>query len=93
MSRVSTVCVRELRRNLSKYLLRVKSGETFRVTDRGRQVAHLGPLPEESELLDRLIAAGRVTPARLNLAELDLPPERSVVMPISEALREQREQG
>lgn len=92
MSRVTTVGIRELRQNLSKYLRRVESGEAFRVTDRGRQVALLGPLPEESELIDRLIASGRATPARLDLARLGLPQERPVVMPISEALREQREE-
>ena len=93
MSRVNTVSIRELHQNLSRYLRRVKSGETFRVTDRGRQVALLGQLPEESELLDRMIAAGRATPSRLDLAELGLPPQRDVVIPISEALREQRGEG
>jgi prevent-host-death family protein len=92
MSRLSTVGIRELRQNLSKYLRRVESGEAFRVTDRGRQVALLGPLPEESELVDRLVASGRATPARLDIASLGLPPDRPVVMPISEALREQREE-
>ena len=93
MTRVSTVGIRELRQNLSKYLRRVGTGETFRVTDRGRQVALLGPLPEESELLDRLIAAGRATPARMDLAGLGSPPDRPVVMSISQALRQQREEG
>jgi prevent-host-death family protein len=93
MAKVSTVGIRELRQNLSKYLRRVETGETFRVTDRGRQVAVLGPLPEESELVDRLVASGRATPARLDIASLGLPPDRPVMMPISEALREQREEG
>ena len=93
MAKVSTVGIRELRQNLSKYLRRVETGETFRVTDRGRQVAVLGPLPEESELVDRLVASGRATPALLDIASLGLPPDRPVMMPISEALREQREEG
>ncbi|HXI18655.1 MAG TPA: type II toxin-antitoxin system prevent-host-death family antitoxin [Chloroflexota bacterium] len=41
----SIVGVRELRQNLSVYLRRVEAGETLRVTDRGRPVALLGPLP------------------------------------------------
>lgn len=39
----STVGVRELRQNLSKYLARVKEGETLDVTERGRVVARLSP--------------------------------------------------
>jgi prevent-host-death family protein len=37
------VGVRELRQNLSRYLERVKAGETLGVTERGRQVATLIP--------------------------------------------------
>lgn len=36
--------VRELRQNLSKYLRRVKAGESLTVTERGRQVARVVPL-------------------------------------------------
>jgi prevent-host-death family protein len=39
----STVGVRELRQNLSKYLERVKDGETLTVTERGTEVARLVP--------------------------------------------------
>lgn len=38
-----TVGVRELRQNLSRYLERVKDGETLAVTERGREVARLVP--------------------------------------------------
>ncbi len=38
-----TVGVRELRQNLSKYLTRVKKGETLAVTERGHEVAQLIP--------------------------------------------------
>lgn len=37
----SIVGVRELRQNLSKYLDRVKAGETLTVTERGKEVARL----------------------------------------------------
>jgi prevent-host-death family protein len=40
-----TVGVRELRQNLSKYLTRVKQGETLAVTERGHEVARLVPSP------------------------------------------------
>lgn len=39
----TTVGVRELRQNLSKYLMRVKKGETLAVTERGHEVARLVP--------------------------------------------------
>ena len=39
----STVGVRELRQNLSRYLERVKTGETLTVTEHGREVARLIP--------------------------------------------------
>jgi prevent-host-death family protein len=41
-----TVGVRELRQNLSRYLERVKAGETLTVTERGHEVARLVPSPE-----------------------------------------------
>ena len=37
--------VRELRQNASKYLARVEKGETLEITDRGRPVALLTPVP------------------------------------------------
>lgn len=39
----SKVGVRELRQNLSRYLERVKEGETLTVTERGHEVARLVP--------------------------------------------------
>ncbi len=43
ISAAKTVGVRELRQNLSRYLERVKDGETLTVTERGREVARLVP--------------------------------------------------
>jgi prevent-host-death family protein len=53
----ATVGVRELRQNLSKYLTRVKKGETLAVTERGHEVARL--VPSRSD----------VNPAYFRLAE------------------------
>lgn len=59
-----TVGVAELRQNLSRYLRLVEQGERLIVTDHNRPVAQLGP-PPSGQVLDRLIAEGRVTaPAR-----------------------------
>lgn len=88
--KVQQVGVRELRQNLSQYLERVAAGERFEVTDRNLPVAILAPLPGRSSTLERLIAEGRVVPARLDLAKLGPPPAAPVEMSISEALAEQR---
>lgn len=65
----NTVGIAELRRNLSKYLERVRRGERLLVTDRNRAVAELGP-PATGADLDRLIATGRVSaPVRRGLPE------------------------
>jgi prevent-host-death family protein len=68
------VGVRELRQNLSVYLERVVSGERLQVTDRGRPVALLIPLPPASTLAERLVAEGRAVPASRRIE--DLPPLR-----------------
>ena len=65
-----TVGVRELRQNLSVYLARLAAGVTFRVTDRGRAVALLVPLPAETSVVARLVASGRATPAKHDLLRL-----------------------
>jgi len=41
---MAKVGIRELRQNLSRYLDRVKAGETLVVTEHGREVARLVPL-------------------------------------------------
>lgn len=64
------VGVRELRQNLSVYLARLAAGVTFRVTDRGKAVALLVPLPFETSVVDRLVASGRATPAKHDLLSL-----------------------
>lgn len=52
--------MRELRQHASRYLARVRAGETLEVTDRGRPVARLVPVAEDS--WSALIAAGAVRP-------------------------------
>lgn len=84
------VGVRELRQNLSVYLRDVKRGQHFEVTDRGRPVALLSPLPEASSRLARLIASGRASAPAGNLVELGIP-EGQVSRRASEALLADRE--
>lgn len=91
-TRAQRVGVRELRQNLSRYLRLVAEGERFEVTEHNLPVAILGPLPGRSSTLERLVAEGRMVPARLDLMDLGPPPERPLEMTISEALAAQREE-
>jgi prevent-host-death family protein len=84
------VGVRELRQNLSKYLDRIKRGERLEVTEHGRPVAVLAPLPVPRNALDRLIASGRVMAPRGDLLAL-LPPKGTSTRDVSRALDESRE--
>ena len=72
---MTSVGVRELRQRASELLRLVEQGETVEITDRGRPVALLAPIPEGAPL-ERLRAAGDVEPARSDLDDLP-PPLRS----------------
>jgi prevent-host-death family protein len=78
------VSVRDLRQHLSRYLRRVERGERLVVTERRRPVAMLGPLPENEDVLEYLIAIGEATPATSDL--LDLPAPIRVEGPSSEEI-------
>ena len=62
------VGVRELKQHLSEYLERASRGEAIRVTDRGRPLAMLGPLPGklriEEGIADKWIRGGSEEPPR-----------------------------
>ena len=69
---MASVGVRELRQQASELLRRVEAGETIEVTDRGRPVAVLAPLPE-ADPLERLRAAGEVIPSKGTIDGLPKP--------------------
>jgi prevent-host-death family protein len=69
---MASVGIRELRQRASELLRRVAAGETIEVTDRGRPVALLAPIPEAGQL-ERLRAAGEVSATSGDLDELPLP--------------------
>ena len=58
---MADVGVRELKQRLSEYLELAARGETFRVTDRGRPKAVLGPLPGRARIGEG-VAEGWITP-------------------------------
>lgn len=70
---VETVSVRELRQHLSQYLRRIAAGERLVVTERRRPVAMLGPLPEDEDVLDYLIATGAASAPVGDLLDLPAP--------------------
>jgi prevent-host-death family protein len=69
---MATTGIRELRQRASELLRRVEAGETIEITDRGRPVAVLAPLPSQRPL-ERLRATGDLAPARANLSDLPAP--------------------
>lgn len=69
---MTSVGVRELRQRASELLRRVERGEVIEITDRGRPVAQLGPLPVGSPL-EQLRAAGDIEPGSQITDELPDP--------------------
>lgn len=82
--------IRELRQHASRWVQRAAAGETFEVTDRGRPVALLQPLPRPDGGLAQLEAEGRITTAEGDpLGPELIAPKPGIPLPsaILEALR------
>lgn len=69
---VMSVGVRELRQRASELLRLVERGEVLQITDRGRPVALLSPLPDGGPL-QRMRLAGEVQSACADLEDLPEP--------------------
>jgi prevent-host-death family protein len=69
----ASVGVRELRQNLSRYLDQVKQGESFVVTERGREVARLTPSGPPDSAIARLVAERGATMPRGDLTAVRAP--------------------
>ena len=82
--------MRELRQDASTWVRRAAAGETLEVTDRGRPVARLGPLPESEVGMDALESAGRLRPPRGRLSEIGSLPAVSDGPSLTDALDELR---
>ncbi len=77
MEHVEPVGVRELRQNLSVYLVRVAAGETLIVTDHGQAVALLSPIRQAESVTDRLAREGRLIPGAGDLLATPSPRRRA----------------
>ncbi|MFN8036444.1 MAG: type II toxin-antitoxin system prevent-host-death family antitoxin [Acidimicrobiia bacterium] len=89
-----TIGVRELRRDASRWLARVRAGESVVVTDRGRPIAKMVPL-EEPTGYAALVDQGRIAPGPgrslrdlMRDLDADLPPDTG--SSVSEMLAEMR---
>jgi prevent-host-death family protein len=89
MTHMEQVGVRALQQHASAVLRRVVAGEQLEITDRGRPLALLVPLPK-GDALERLEVARRLRRATRD----DLPdpvPNASGEKPLSDVLARQRE--
>ena len=69
---MARIGIRELRQRASDYLRRVEAGETIEVTDRGRPVALLTPIPK-ADPVERLRASGDITGGTLAWEDIPAP--------------------
>lgn len=69
---MTSVGVRALRQRASELLRRVEAGETIEITDRGRPVALLLPLPQGGPY-EQLLASGEIERATLDVVDLPEP--------------------
>jgi prevent-host-death family protein len=78
---MKSIGVRELRQQASRYLREVERGDAIEVTDHGRPVARLVPIPRSSRV-DALLAAGQMSPAVGDPLALGAPLEPKPGVPL-----------
>jgi prevent-host-death family protein len=69
---MTSVGVRELRQRASELLRLVEQGETVEITDRGRPVARLTPLPDGTPL-EQMRSSGEIDAASADIDDLPEP--------------------
>jgi prevent-host-death family protein len=65
---MAEVGIRALKQNASAVVAEVAAGETVTITDRGRPVARMTPIPAS-----RLVAEGSARPAARRITDLPVP--------------------
>jgi prevent-host-death family protein len=68
---MSEVGIRALKQNASAVVAQAAAGEHVTITDRGRAVAQLTPIPRSR--LEQLVEAGRARPPRRDIVGLPAP--------------------
>lgn len=58
---MEVVGIKDFKGHLSKYIAKARQGERVIITDRGKEVAQLGPLSENRKALQLLAEAGRLS--------------------------------
>jgi prevent-host-death family protein len=93
MTHMERIGIREMRQNLSRYAQRTRQGESFLITDHGREVAQLTPAPSRASAIDRLVAERGARRGQGNLLDV-LQELRKPIPgpPASEVLDELREE-
>ena len=84
--------VRDLKAQLSSVLRKVEAGERVRVTSRGRPVAEIVPAELPEGQWERMVAEGRITPARRPPSEASPPTPRKTGRSASAIILAEREE-
>ena len=79
-----TISQRELRNNSGEVLRAVAAGESMVITNHGQPAALLTPVP--GTVRERLIAAGRLVPAKKAFGATPLPPPSPIPTGMDELL-------
>lgn len=83
---MATAGIRELKQNASAVVAEAVAGETVVITDRGRPVAQLVPLPDGPYA--SMLASGLIRPATRDVRDLPAPEDGEPVSPVLEAMRD-----
>lgn len=83
---MAQVGIRALKQNASAVVAEAAAGEVVTITDRGRPVARLGPIPTGA--LAGLISAGRARPPRRSLRSLSAPEPGPSLSDVLEEMRD-----
>ncbi|MDO8141560.1 MAG: type II toxin-antitoxin system prevent-host-death family antitoxin [Candidatus Brocadiales bacterium] len=88
--------IKEIRDNFTQYLKRVKRGEEIVVTERGKPVALLKPIPEGEGVQEKLESAAMKGLVRLPQREGNIPAHKKIKLTgksLTEVILEGRETG
>jgi prevent-host-death family protein len=83
---MTEVGIRALKQNASAVVAEAAAGAVITITDHGRPVARLTPIPTGA--LDGLVSSGRARPARRALRDLPAPEPGPALTPTLQEMRD-----